>query len=164
MTCSHGYPFKGYKCPTCRAAKQAEWDALRSRFPYVLAHVYCGFDLMPGWKRPVLQLCELLERLGGVRCVQVKQKLGGLRFYIESANPYEDHFTRRGLVSVPCPDRDLARALVNACEAACWTLCERCGEPGRLMNEGGYLTTTCEPCHVAAEEENERQSEHDEAE
>lgn len=84
----------------------------------------------PGWAPIVERLCRDLHatEAGMPRVIQIKQKLGGLRFYVE------------GLLT------DEQEMFVNhACEQASKT-CERCGDPGRLRQLPSNHQVLCDPC------------------
>jgi hypothetical protein len=93
----------------------------------------------PGWHAVLLRLHE---QLGAVcpeyHVVDVKEKFGGLRVYIETA----EGSTRGSLVS-----------LIRAAEADASVLCEFCGAPGRARSRGdapeGWIKTVCDRCHRA---------------
>jgi hypothetical protein len=55
----------------------------------------------------------------------VKEKLGGLRFYVNFASAD-------------------ANTLISKAEHRSTSICELCGRPGRLKNEGGWRRTRCE--------------------
>lgn len=81
----------------------------------------------------VAKLCDLLEALGGVACEQVKEKFGGLRFYVS--------------INETCPDPDLAYLLVDACERASYKTCRTCGQPSVLRRDGTmWLAALCNAC------------------
>lgn len=54
---------------------------------------------------------------------QVKEKFGGLRFYIDGGN--DEHY-----------------ALINFAELLSYNTCEVCGKPGKA-NRNGWITTRC---------------------
>ena len=62
-----------------------------------------------------------------VHVVQVKEKFGGLRFYVGGA-PQEVH------------------DVIDECEARSYEICELCGEPGE-ERAGGWILTLCDECH-----------------
>jgi hypothetical protein len=88
-----------------------------------------------GWRTIIEDLtAEIAKITGGpeacqdFRVVQVKQKLGGLRFYTRDA------------------PGDLRRAIslaIDQAEELSFKTCERCGRPGRLVDSGGCLHTAC---------------------
>lgn len=79
----------------------------------------CG----PGWDKlidPLIALCTLRK----VKIVQIKEKFGGLRFYVEYSNPAID---RR----------------ITEAEKQSFNICEMCGEPGELLKNNDWLKTLC---------------------
>lgn len=104
------------------------------------------FEIQPGWYKPVRELCLALEKVAeGLeapteedapdprpRVVQIKEKFGGLRFYYYGWN-------------------DETTALVQATEAACWKICEACGEPGERRRDR-WIQTLCDAHHKKEKE------------
>ena len=79
----------------------------------------------PGWGAIIERLVNDLFALGwGGTVLQVKEKFGGLCFYIGSAS--EAVFKR-----------------IDSAEAESYKTCEECGEPGALRG-GGWLRTLCD--------------------
>ena len=66
-----------------------------------------------------------------VEATQVKEKYGGLRFYV---NYYDEYI----------------RGLISMAETMSYGICETCGNPGK-PNDEGWITTLCEPCRAAYE-------------
>lgn len=64
-----------------------------------------------------------IEEVKVPRAVQVKEKFGGLRFYVDGAS--ERHQT-----------------LIQFAENMSYTICETCGKPGKPTT-GGWITTLC---------------------
>ena len=63
-----------------------------------------------------------------VRVTDVKEKFGGLRFYVGAApEEYDD--------------------LIIEAEEESYTICERCGKPGELR-PGGWIYTLCDDCEA----------------
>ena len=87
----------------------------------------------PGWDfllNPLITMC--IEQ--GATISQVKEKYGGLRFYIHGGN------------------KKLHRAIEKA-EEKSLTICERCGASGRAVTIGhGWAKTLCER-HFGKKEE-----------
>ncbi len=82
--------------------------------------VECG----EGWKslyEPLIARCKA----EGVAVLQVKEKFGGLRFYVGGASD------------------DLYDAIEEA-ESKSFTLCEKCGDPGELRKGRGWWQTLCD--------------------
>lgn len=109
-----------------------------------------GFEHGDGWFQIVDELCaqimghvhtvngrlryqherglELDRQLLPVpEAVQVKEKFGTLRFYVSAA---DDH----------------VRGLINMAEGMSARTCETCGNPGKIMNDKGWVSTLCDPC------------------
>lgn len=85
----------------------------------VLAHVG------EGWHPLVNKLIDDLFQLGwDGRLDQIKEKFGGLRFYISSGSP-EVH------------------ERISKAEDDSYRICDVCGEPGKLRT-GGWLATLCD--------------------
>lgn len=81
-------------------------------------------DAPPGWSKLVTKLIEDLFQAGwDGRVAQVKEKFGGLRFYIGAGN-------------------DQIWRLIGQAESVSYTICEQCGEPGEL-HETGWWRTLC---------------------
>ena len=95
--------------------------------PYEAFGVQCGV----GWRnlyQPLIDLCQLYE----IQILQVKEKFGGLRFYIGESRKEE----------VP----DLCH-LIHAAEIKSFQVCENCGTQGMLRydvetNQAIPLVTT----------------------
>jgi len=92
-----------------------------------------GVECRAGWFPIIKDLCEKLEAFNGhrnqepyIRCGQIKEKLGGLRFYLESGHAHQ-------------PD-----LLIKKAEEDCSATCESCGAVGSLRNDLRYIRTLCE--------------------
>ena len=88
-----------------------------------------GFCVGDGWFELLKELSEKLEPLGVV-AAQVKEKFGGLRFYINSI------------------DKEIAEQVyeyIHEAEAKSYKTCEQCGQPGEQKG-GGWVRTTCDDC------------------
>ena len=84
-----------------------------------------AFDIGPGWYPLVSTLVDDLFAAGwDGEVLQVKEKFGGLRFYISEVR------------------EDLSKIIFDA-ENESVTICDQCGGPGELRGEG-YLSTRCE--------------------
>lgn len=103
-----------------------------------------------GWEPLIRRLSEKLETLIQEykdsnpdvpdyelpRAVQVKEKFGGLRFYMS-------HYLG-DLADVMVP-------LIMAAEEESLTICERCGAPGELRGRKSgraWILTLCDDCHT----------------
>lgn len=108
-------------------------EELEKKYPTRFADVYCGFDVGAGWLPLIDELCQALEaeckRTGAsYKVAQVKEKFGGLRFYIDTDGPENNLFD-----------------IEHAYEAKSFKICENCGQPGQLR-QGGWWRTLCETC------------------
>jgi hypothetical protein len=93
------------------------------------------FDCNKGWYPLIQKLIEDLIELGWDKQVtQVKEKFGGLRFYINSG-------------STEIYDR------ISEAERASYLICEDCGEPGELRKDLGWYFTLCDKHHQEKKEE-----------
>ena len=80
----------------------------------------------PGWGKIVQRLIRDLFILGwDGQLHQIKEKFGGLRFYIGGGS--DEIFDR-----------------INAAEDESFKTCETCGEPGQPTTEHGWIRTVCE--------------------
>jgi hypothetical protein len=100
-----------------------------------------GFEHDDGWFDIVWRLCMGLEPLvadfeqetgNQFEVLQVKEKFGGLRFYVNHAN-------------------DAIRQRIEAAIQESFHTCEVCGQPGKLR-EGDWIKTLCDE-HAASGQE-----------
>ena len=98
---------------------------------YDMFGVECG----PGWRKLIEPLFEQ-ARKEGVDVLQVKEKFGGLRFYVSSASQeFND--------------------MIDQAEHDSFEVCEQCGEPGYKDNDGGYwIRTLCDEHHKEIKKRN----------
>jgi len=86
----------------------------------------CIFECSNGWFPLIKELIVDLIALGWDKKIcQVKEKFGGLRFYINSGSD-EMH------------DR------ISKAENDSYEICERTGKPGQLRQDIGWHTTLCD--------------------
>jgi hypothetical protein len=93
-----------------------------------------GFAIGDGWYDIIYDLSSKLEPLiaemsedGRPRASQVKEKFGGLRFYMSS-------------------ETDEMSKLISEAESASYITCEKCGAPGEQRG-GGWVKTLCDECN-----------------
>ncbi len=87
-----------------------------------------GIGVGDGWFNLLYDLCKKVVELDGeVHLVQVKEKFGGLRFYIDGTKNEE------------------VWKVISEAEERSFHICEKCGKPGTLR-EGGWLLTLCDKC------------------
>ena len=83
------------------------------------------FSIGPGWFTLVKDLIKNLFESGwDGELYQVKEKFGGLRFYIGEQNP------------------EIAR-IIREAERKSYEICDVCGEPG-ITRPGSWLRTRCD--------------------
>lgn len=92
-----------------------------------------GFDCGDGWYDLIDVLCAHLQamtdnnpnndRFPQIVAAQVKEKFGGLRFYVSASSDYHD-------------------GLIGMAESMSYRICEVCGNPG-TPNKRGWIRTTC---------------------
>ena len=88
------------------------------------------FDCDSGWNVLLKELIEDLIELGWNKQVcQVKEKFGGLRFYINEGSD------------------EIYDRLIKA-ERESYHICEKCGEKGELRNDNGWYLTLCENHYI----------------
>ena len=97
-----------------------------------------GFGVKDGWFDLVDKLCADIQtridtekkknpKYEQVRVVQVKEKLGGLRFYTDGA------------------DEKISN-MIHKAEKESYQICEFCGKKGKLSNALIWFKTLCESC------------------
>jgi hypothetical protein len=115
---------------------------MKTTYPKMFSKPYGGFATSQGWWPVIEILCgeiqhyldwknKTSEEVPQVVVDQIKEKFGGLRFYYHGGDEY-------------------VFGLVRMAEAWCSTICEKCGNPGKLRH-GGWVLTLCD------EHEKERQ-------
>jgi hypothetical protein len=93
-----------------------------------------GFTCGDGWFNIIDNLCRKIHRSGlgnTVQASQVKEKMGGLRFYTDIAPGTSN------------TEYDLIWAYTDFAELKSYTTCERCGKQGSLTERRGWLKTLC---------------------
>jgi hypothetical protein len=114
-------------------------EKLFNRYPKIFAQhalpmtetaMNWGIECGDGWYALIYTLCAQLQHWTDkngapqVEATQVKEKYGGLRFYVASAN-------------------DIQQGMIEMAEAMSDRLCEVCGRPGEQI-DAGWLVTRCE--------------------
>lgn len=93
-----------------------------------------------GWIDIIDLLCTQIEIINskypdpeqGIFAAQVKQKYGGLRFYISSEGVSEE-------------DQKYVDNLIHGAEDASYKICESCGSPAAKVRTSRY-STLCDQC------------------
>ena len=130
-----------------------DYEQFKAQWPDMFENVYCGFSLPPGWGPIVWRLCQNLERIHreenhsstqeeevpSLKVAQVKEKFGGLRFYVDGASEAQDK-------------------AINFTEAMSYCVCDQCGTTHDVTSEGGWITTFCQPCRKKQEQRRVRRN------
>ena len=103
-------------------------------FPEMFGEHTFDFSIEKGWMPIVYELCLSLAKIDPeVKVVQVKEKFGGLRFYVGAGT-------------------DEAFDLIDETEEYLNHICEKCGSAEDVTTEGkGWIKTMCHHCHVERE-------------
>ena len=96
-----------------------------------------GFECGDGWFELIRKLSEQIENYNNalppdqppIEATQVKEKFGTLRFYTNSYPPVLDPW-------------------IQEAEETSAKTCEGCGQEGKLVRQGGWLSTFCSDCDV----------------
>ncbi len=90
-----------------------------------------GFECGDGWNELIWRLCEDIEKLNPgekFRVFQVKEKFGGLRFYVSETNKEVYH-------------------CIDGAELESFRICEACGTKEHVISEEGpWIVTLCKDC------------------
>lgn len=78
------------------------------------------------WRSKNIQDIEALENLQVV-AEQIKEKFGGLRFYVRGGDDSTDAF-------------------ISFAETMSTKICETCGNLGKQQSVSGWIHTACDPC------------------
>lgn len=129
--------------PKFEEYKKKEADkiaALKTKYPILLQKIdYFSCDI--GWHSLLDNLCSIIshhvehlpmEIKGEMYVVQIKEKFGGLHFYMEQSTPFID-------------------GAIRMAEYMSYSICEVCGLPG-MCRKGGWIKTLCDHHH----EENQK--------
>ena len=91
-----------------------------------------NLEIGKGWYQLVISLDAALIKIDPeYKIAQIKEKFGGLRYY----------------VSLECDDSSRERIynLINVVEHLSLVTCEECGQPGKITG-GVWIKTLCESC------------------
>lgn len=93
-----------------------------------------GIECGRGWYHLIDNLCYHLQQLTDndghpqIEFVQVKEKFGSLRIYVNEAS-------------------EMQHLLIEFVENLSCTVCENCGKPGNIIDNGHYwIKTLCDDC------------------
>jgi hypothetical protein len=111
---------------------------MEEKYPDLFAGYYGGFAIGAGWRHIVDRLCSNVvqqikwRNIEDFKVEQVKEKLGGLRFYVSKGDP-------------------AIGGLIAMAEEWAENTCEVCGEKGKERG-GNWIRTLCEK-HYREQEE-----------
>lgn len=110
---------------------QAARKAVEDKHP-MFKGVPWGLAVGYGWFDLIDKLASDIEATRkDVRVLQVKEKFGGLRFYVKSSS-------------------NEVHRLITEAEKKSYTICEKCGEPGQLRNDLSWIQTLCDAHYAKA--------------
>jgi hypothetical protein len=103
---------------------------MEKEYPYLFEEHCGGFAIGPGWRHIVVELCNDItwyckQKQINIKVQQVKEKFGGLRFYINSGDP-------------------AIGGMISMAEAWAENTCETCGERGKLDVKNNWMKTLCD--------------------
>jgi len=111
---------------------------IKDPYPYVLFGIECGdgwYKLLDNLSSKIKKELEKDKKLKkNFYVTQIKEKFGGLRFYISYGN-------------------DKIFKLIRKAEDDSFDICESCGEKGKLINYRGWYITLCKKCKKKYEAE-----------
>jgi hypothetical protein len=100
-------------------------------YPKIFSGKYGGIAVGKGWFDLLNQACRLIQshldwkpEIPQVTAQQVKEKFGGLRFYVSGGDDY-------------------THGIISMAEQMSFMLCEECGAPGE-RGGNGWISTLCE--------------------
>jgi len=125
-----------------------EWsDKYVAQYPELFTHTH-HIGVGKGWEHILSTLLSVIdhhvsnlpeELKGQIYIVQIKEKFGGLRFYMNHETPF-------------------INGAITFAERLSESTCEDCGAPGTKKQVGGWISCRCGECHVIAEEELKRRN------
>jgi hypothetical protein len=103
-----------------------------------------GIECCDGWYELLDELMEKIQEADKDKTVvihQIKEKLGGLRFYYDGGGMRLDI---AGCPSLKINDNHInVDDIINEYEAKSYVTCEICGKPAKLCSSSGWLKTVC---------------------
>lgn len=104
--------------------------ALVDELPWHEQPVWRAVDTGEGWHDIIRRLhADLIVLDPDYKLYQVKEKMGGLRYYIATSHAYSQD--------------DPVHARIAEAEREASVTCEECGEPG-MLRQNGWWRTLCE--------------------
>jgi hypothetical protein len=106
-------------------------DLLEIDMPSVWGGIECG----DGWRQLIEALYGLVQKYDCIGVAQVKEKFGGLRFYID--HDYECD-------SASCNNYQNMRTAIRICEELSYMTCEDCGAYAKVRQDLSWNKTLCD--------------------
>lgn len=110
--------------------------------------MYWGIAIGDGWYKLIDELCAWLQfntdrnSYPQVEAAQVKEKFGGLRFYVDiipgSSDSPRSEKTKLKIANI--------RGAISLVESMSISTCEHCGSPG-IPRNGNWMSTLCDLCY-----------------
>lgn len=115
-----------------------DYDAFCDSLPWADQPVFKSVDCGPGWWGIIRRLDAGLKEIApDYQVMQVKEKFGGLRYYV---------------TGIPRDVWEKASELDRAAEAESFETCEECGRPASTSSGRGYwIRTLCDEDRAAYE-------------
>lgn len=96
------------------------------------------FECNEGWKHIIDDVSAKIEAINNkypessyIHAVQVKQKFGGLRYYVS-------------IEEIDSDDVNYAYSIIADAEKMSYTICELCGAPAKVSKWGYNIETKCD--------------------
>jgi len=113
-------------------------EEMQYYFPKVFRKIYLGkyggiccdvgwFNIINMLSRNIQHYCDWNSAVPQVT-IEVKEKLGTLRFYYSGGDEY-------------------IRGMISMAESLSEVTCEKCGNPGETRTKNTWLTTLCNSCN-----------------
>ena len=130
--------------------------ALNHRYPYLFDGEHLGHDILPGWLSIIEELCAHLDAALSdhekpqVHFSQLKEKLGGLRAYLNVAPLRIDIFGEGPSISGYIRGEETSNLftrlgpLIRDAEEKSFQTCCFCGAPGKLRGDRSWFLTLCD--------------------
>ena len=119
--------------------KEENAKYLHTVYPKIFPNEFWGFECSDGWFNILNMACRNIQHhldwkpdIPQVVAQQVKEKFGGLRFYVQGGDEYTN-------------------GIISMAEAMSEVTCEVCGEPGETRH-GGWIKVLCDKHHAEREE------------
>ena len=119
--------------------KESLRDVFKRKYGDIISPENCGVSFGDGWYDIVCQCCDLVVRVNSelppdarkIKVVQIKQKFGTLRFYVDYV-----------------PENWIS-SKINELQSLTRNICEDCGAPGK-ERDGSWIRTLCDSCSSKA--------------